>query len=51
MRFSAQNEIIQSEKDSVPTKAYNCTQGAGNRFILYGETFKDNRYKIGVYKL
>lgn len=45
-------KVVQnSEKGGVPAKAYSCSQGAGNRFILYGETFKDNRYKIGVYKL
>ncbi len=48
----ANRKVVQnSEKGGVPAKAFNCAQGAGNRFILYGETFKDNRYKIGVYKL
>lgn len=43
--------VQQSEKDGVPVKAYNCLQGSGDRFILYGETFKDNRCKIGVHQL
>jgi hypothetical protein len=43
--------IHNSEKGGVPISAFKSYQGSGTRFILYGETFKGNRNKIGVYKL
>ena len=45
-------KVIQnSEKGGIPVKAYESVQGAGNRFVLYGETFRNKGYKIGVLKL